>query len=66
MVPMQLLQVTQPQNDTITLKLSETLPFHCFLLMEVAEEATRVRRLYILLCPAWALCTKMAAMEKAV
>lgn len=34
--------------------------------MEVAEEATRVRRLYILLSPAWALCTKMAATKKAV
>lgn len=66
MVPMQLLQVTQRQNDKITLKLSETLPFHCFWLMEVAEEATRVHRLYILLSPAWALCTKMAATKKAV
>lgn len=66
MVPVQLLQVTQPQNDKISLKLSETLPFHCFWLMEVAEVATRVRHLYILLCPAWVLYTKMAAVEKAV
>lgn len=34
--------------------------------MEVVEVATQVRRLYILLCPAWVLCTKMAAVEKAV
>lgn len=30
------------------------------------EVAARGRRLYILLRPAWALCTKMAAVEKAV
>lgn len=66
MVPIQLLQVKQPQNDKFSLKLSETLAFHCFWLMEAAEVATRVCRLYILLCPAWALCAKMAAVEKTV